>query len=335
MYGIEERDKISELEKQDENKFEEMDSLFILEKDTSESEELSNDKVNEDIATTVTNSAVSDSIRSYLLEIGQYSLLSPEEEKSLFIKYKATSNQEVKNELINRNLKLVVSIAKRYVGLGMPLLDLIQEGNLGLIKAVEMFDVDKGFKFSTYATWWIKQAITRSISDKSRLIRIPVHMSEKIYSIHRYMREYQDANGVFPEDSDICKKCDVTPETLNIVKTMKNEVVSLDLKINDEDDTTVGDFIPDSGLSVEDCAMNNALRRELYRTMDLVLSEKEKQVLIMRFGLEDNGVFKTLEYCGERFGVTRERIRQIERKALLKLKKARKAKSVRDFYNYV
>lgn len=284
-----------------------------------------------DVQKAIDDKNLSDSVRSYLWEIGKYELLSAEDEQRLFREYAETASSTVRNTIVNHNLKLVVSIAKRYTGLGLPIQDLIQEGNLGLMKAIEMFDVEKGFKFSTYATWWIKQAITRAISDKSKTIRIPVHMNEKIYVIKKFIREYTDEHGIPPTDEIICAECDVTPESLASVQQLQGDVVSLDTRINDEDDATIGDFIPDSGTCIESEVMNSELHRELIRAMDTVLTPKEKDVLMMRFGLEEGGEYRTLEYCGERFGVTRERIRQIEAKAIRKMRKYRGARMIKDF----
>ena len=306
----------------------EMDLSLDLEEEGSSVDEID---IDNDLQKAIVDRSLSDSVKSYLFEIGRYPLLSSEEEQELFYKYAETGSPEVREKIITHNLKLVVSVAKKYTGIGMPLLDLIQEGNIGLMKAVEMFDVEKGYKFSTYATWWIKQAVTRSISDKSRSMRIPVHMNEKIYHIKKFTREYFDEHGKIPPDEEICRVCEITPESLNSVKLMQNDTVSLDTKLNDEDDTTLGDFLPDDSTSVEDTVMGNELSLEIRKAMDTVLTDKEREILMMRYGLDGSGQFRTLEYCGEKFGVTRERIRQIEAKALRKMRKSRGSRNIRDF----
>lgn len=294
-------------------------------------EEETQEEINNDLQSVIMDVTLSDSVKSYLVEIGKWELLSVEQERELFYKYVDTRDVEAKNAIINHNLRLVVSVAKKYTGIGLPFLDIIQEGNLGLIKAVDMFDVEKGYKFSTYATWWIRQAITRAIADKSRSIRLPVHVGEKIYHIKRFTKEYFDTYERLPSDEEICEECKVTMELLQSVKRLQADTVSLDTTIGEEDDTTLGEFIPDDAIGVEEEVMNGELRDELLKAMDAVLSEKEKSVLIMRYGLDGSGIFRTLEYCGEQFGVTRERIRQIEAKGLRKLKLSRKAKNIREF----
>lgn len=295
-------------------------------------EEISSEEINADVEKAIVDRTLSDSVRSYFIEIGKYKLLSVDEERDLFEKYKETGSPQVRETLINHNLKLVVSIAKKYTGLGMPFLDIIQEGNMGLMKAIDLFDVSKGYKFSTYATWWIRQAITRSVSDKSRLIRLPVHVNEKVSHVKKFTKQYFDMYGELPSDGEIMAACDITQETLTLIKQYQVDAVSLDTKVSDEDDTTLGDFVPDNSISVEDSVLSNDLHNELMKAMDLVLTPKEKDILLMRYGLDDEKQeFKTLEYVGEKFGVTRERIRQIECKAIRKMRSSYKLKGLRCY----
>ena len=277
------------------------------------------------------NSAkVNDPVRMYLKEIGVVPLLSNEEEKELAIAVE-NGDLEAKQRLAEANLRLVVSIAKRYVGRGMQFLDLIQEGNMGLIKAVEKFDYTKGFKFSTYATWWIRQAITRAIADQARTIRIPVHMVETINKLTRIQRQLIQELGREPSAEEIAEKMDgMTPEKVREIQKISLEPVSLETPIGEEDDSHLGDFIEDEGaMSPDDYAANELLKDELNEVL-LELTDREEKVLRLRFGLDD-GRTRTLEEVGKEFSVTRERIRQIEAKALRKLKHPSRSKRLKDF----
>ena len=272
-----------------------------------------------------------DSVRAYLREIGSIPLLTAEQEVEYGNGWRERKDEHCREMLIQSNLRLVVSIAKRYVGRGLSLLDLIQNGNLGLLKAVDMFDPNKGYKFSTYATWWIRQAITRSIADYSRTIRIPVHMSEKQYKVRSFIREFISLNGRKPTNQEIMKGCEITKESLEAVMGIFDETVSLNMQIGEEQDTSLEDMIPDEALSVEDLILNSELARALDDAFSKVLSEKETSILRMRYGLDESGVPHTLEECGQKFGVTRERIRQIEEKSLRKLKYSYKTRGLSAF----
>ncbi len=274
---------------------------------------------------------VNDSVKIYLREIGKVPLLSPEEEP-IIAKKIAEGDEEAREKLINSNLRLVIAIAKRYGGRGMPFLDLIQEGNNGLIKAVEKFDYTKGFKFSTYATWWIRQAITRAIADQARTIRIPVHMVETINKITRAQRTLVQELGREPTAEEISKKLDgaLSPERIREIQRLNQEPVSLETPIGEEDDSRLGDFIEDKEvLSPNEYATRSLLRDELYSVME-ELTDREEQVLRLRYGLDDNCP-RTLEEVGKVFHVTRERIRQIEAKALKKLAHPSRAKRLGDY----
>ena len=274
---------------------------------------------------------INDPVRMYLKEIGKISLLSLEEETELS-KRIAEGDEVAKNRLAESNLRLVVSIAKRYVGRGMLFLDLIQEGNIGLMKAVEKFDADKGYKFSTYATWWIRQAITRAIADQARTIRVPVHMVETINKLSRCQRQLTLELNREPTDEELAKKMNMTPEKVREVIKIAQDPVSLETPIGEEDDSHLGDFVPDeSNMSPEDFTIHEMLKEEIGDVL-LTLTEREEQVLRLRFGLDD-GSSKTLEEVGQMFGVTRERIRQIEAKALRKLRHPSRSKKLRDYMN--
>ncbi len=271
----------------------------------------------------------SDPVRMYLKEIGKVDLLSAEEEVLLAEQIEA-GDAEAKRVLTNANLRLVVSIAKRYVGRGMAFLDLIQEGNLGLLKAVEKFDYTKGFKFSTYATWWIRQAITRAIADQARTIRIPVHMVETINKIMRTTRVLVQELGRDPTTAEIAERMGMSEERVVEILKIAQDPVSLETPIGEEEDSHLGDFIPDEdALAPEEVAGYMLLREQLFEVLD-TLTEREAKVLILRFGLED-GRPRTLEEVGETFKVTRERIRQIEAKALRKLRHPTRSKKLKDF----
>jgi RNA polymerase primary sigma factor len=265
----------------------------------------------------------------YLKEIGRVPLLSAEEEIDLAERIEQ-GDEEAKRRLAEANLRLVVSIAKRYVGRGMLFLDLIQEGNMGLIKAVEKFDYRKGFKFSTYATWWIRQAITRAIADQARTIRIPVHMVETINKLIRVSRQLLQELGREPSPEEIAEKMDLTPEKVREIMKIAQEPVSLETPIGEEDDSHLGDFIEDQdALAPSDAAAYELLKEQLEDVLD-TLTEREENVLRLRFGLDD-GRTRTLEEVGKVFGVTRERIRQIEAKALRKLRHPSRSKRLKDF----
>lgn len=273
--------------------------------------------------------AVGDPVRMYLKEIGKIDLLTAEEEIDLAIKMEEGS-EIAKKRLAEANLRLVVSIAKRYVGRGMMFLDLIQEGNLGLMKAVEKFDYKKGFKFSTYATWWIRQAITRAIADQARTIRIPVHMVETINKLVRIQRQLILELGRDPLPDEIAKEMGLEVSKVHEILKIAQEPVSLETPIGEEEDSHLGDFIPDEDIiSPSDAAVFTLLKEQLEGVLE-TLTDREKKVLTLRFGLED-GRARTLEEVGKEFDVTRERIRQIEAKALRKLRHPSRSKKLKDF----
>ena len=275
--------------------------------------------------------AIDDPVRMYLKEIGKVPLLSSEEEMELAKQIEAGS-QYAKKKLAEANLRLVVSIAKRYVGRGMLFLDLIQEGNLGLIKAVEKFDFRKGFKFSTYATWWIRQAITRAIADQARTIRIPVHMVETINKLIRVQRQLLQELGRDPFPEEISKVMDLPVEKVREIQKIAQEPVSLETPIGEEEDSHLGDFIPDDDAPAPaEAAAFTMLKEQLINVLD-TLTPREEKVLRLRFGLDD-GRARTLEEVGREFMVTRERIRQIEAKALRKLRHPSRSKKLRDYMN--
>ncbi|MBQ7116076.1 MAG: RNA polymerase sigma factor RpoD [Clostridia bacterium] len=273
--------------------------------------------------------AIDDPVKVYLKEIGRVPLLTSEEEIELAIRI-SENDQEAKKRLSEANLRLVVSIAKRYVGRGMQFLDLIQEGNLGLIKAVDKFDYTKGFKFSTYATWWIRQAITRAIADQARTIRIPVHMVETINKVKKTNSQLLHENGRDPTAEEIAEKLDMPVEKVREILRVAQEPVSLETPIGEEEDSHLGDFIPDDDAQAPVDAASMALMREQLAEVLKTLTPREARVLSLRYGLED-GNPKTLEEVGKEFNVTRERIRQIEAKALRKLRHPSRSKKLRDF----
>lgn len=274
--------------------------------------------------------SIDDPVRMYLKEIGKVPLLTAAEEISI-AKRMADGDEEARKELIDANLRLVVSVAKKYVGKGLLFLDLIQEGNLGLIKAVEKFDYRKGYKFSTYATWWIRQAITRAIADQARTIRIPVHMVETINKLIRCQRQLIQELGREPRPEEIAKEMDITVEKVREIKKIAQEPVSLETPIGEEEDSHLGDFIPDEDApEPATVASFTLLREQLMEVLDDTLTPREEMVIRLRFGLDD-GKTRTLEEVGRVFKVTRERIRQIEAKALRKLRQPSRSKKLRDF----
>ena len=273
--------------------------------------------------------SIEDPVRMYLKEIGKVPLLTAEEEKELAMKMEA-GDMEAKKRLAEANLRLVVSIAKRYVGRGMLFLDLIQEGNLGLIKAVEKFDYRKGYKFSTYATWWIRQAITRAIADQARTIRIPVHMVETINKLIRVQRQLLQELGREPYPEEIAEKMGLPVERVREIQKISQEPVSLETPIGEEEDSHLGDFIQDDNVPVPaEAAAFTLLKEQLVEVLG-TLTEREQKVLCLRFGLED-GRARTLEEVGKEFDVTRERIRQIEANALRKLRHPSRSRKLKDY----
>ena len=273
--------------------------------------------------------AIDDPVRMYLKDIGKIPLLTPEREKYLAEQI-AVGSKSAKDELIEANLRLVVSIAKRHVGKGMYFLDLIQEGNLGLIKAVEKFDYSKGYKFSTYATWWIRQAITRAIADQARTIRIPVHMVETIHKVSRIARQLLQEFGREPTTDEIAEKLGITAEKVREIMKIAQDPVSLETPIGEEEDSHLGDFVEDNeSPAPSDSASYSLLREQLCNILH-TLTPREEQVIKLRFGLED-GRPRTLEEVGRKFQITRERIRQIEAKALRKLRHPSRSKTLKDY----
>jgi len=306
---------------------------FALEREVADTEKTANSPTEDfsvhDDLTLPPGIKISDPVRMYLKEIGRVPLLSAEEEVELSKRIEE-GDEEAKRRLAEANLRLVVSIARRYAGRGMQFLDLIQEGNMGLIKAVEKFDYSKGFKFSTYATWWIRQAITRSIADQARTIRIPVHMVETINKLVRVSRQLLQELGREPTPEEIGKEMDISPEKVREIQKVSQEPVSLETPVGEESDSNLGDFIEDQdALAPADAAAFELLKEQLEEVLD-TLTEREENVLRLRFGLED-GRTRTLEEVGQVFGVTRERIRQIEAKALRKLRHPSRSKRLKDF----
>ena len=297
--------------------------LVSIEEENTEEQDL-------DIDLTIPDSVnIEDPVRMYLKEIGKVPLLTAEEEQDLAQRME-DGDEEAKKRLAEANLRLVVSIAKRYVGRGMLFLDLIQEGNLGLIKAVEKFDYRKGFKFSTYATWWIRQAITRAIADQARTIRIPVHMVETINKLVRVSRQLLQELGREPTPEEIAEKMDIPVDRVREIIKISQEPVSLETPIGEEEDSHLGDFIQDDNVPVPaDAAAFTLLKEQLHEVLG-TLTEREQKVLKLRFGLDD-GRARTLEEVGKEFNVTRERIRQIEAKALRKLRHPSRSRKLKDY----
>ncbi len=273
--------------------------------------------------------AIDDPVKVYLKEIGRVPLLTPDEEVDLAVRI-SNGDETAKKRLSEANLRLVVSIAKRYLGRGMQFLDLIQEGNLGLIKAVEKFDYTKGFKFSTYATWWIRQAITRAIADQARTIRIPVHMVETINKVKKVSSQLLHANGREPSAEEVAEELDMPVDKVREIMRVAQEPVSLETPIGEEEDSHLGDFIPDDDAPAPADAASHTLLKETLSSVLDSLTPREEKVLRLRFGLED-GRSRTLEEVGKEFNVTRERIRQIEAKALRKLRHPSRSKKLKDF----
>ena len=307
--------------------------ILTITDDDGDDEILINDDIEEDVEkidiSVPDGISIEDPVRMYLKEIGKVPLLSAEEEIELAKKMEE-GDERAKQKLAEANLRLVVSIAKRYVGRGMLFLDLIQEGNLGLIKAVEKFDYRKGYKVSTYATWWIRQAITRAIADQARTIRIPVHMVETINKLIRVQRQLLQELGREPQPEEIAKEMDIPVERVREILKISQEPVSLETPIGEEEDSHLGDFIQDDNVPVPaEAAAFQLLKEQLVEVLD-TLTEREKKVLTLRFGLED-GRARTLEEVGKEFKVTRERIRQIEAKALRKLRHPSRSRKLRDY----
>lgn len=307
-----------------------IDDVLPEVEDLASIEEVTEEEI-QDTDAMVDSFSTDDPVRMYLKEIGKVPLLTPEEEIELATRM-SQGDEEAKHRMTEANLRLVVSIAKRYVGRGMLFLDLIQEGNLGLIKAVEKFDYTKGYKFSTYATWWIRQAITRAIADQARTIRIPVHMVETINKTIRVSRQLLQELGHDPSAEEIAQEMDMPVEKVRDILKIAQEPVSLETPIGEEEDSHLGDFIPDEDASEpSEAASFSLLREQLEEVLD-TLAPREKKVLELRFGIVD-GRTRTLEEVGKEFNVTRERIRQIEAKALRKLRHPSRSKKLRDFLN--
>ena len=311
------------------NLFSENNIVVVSEEESADDNNDGAEKLLLDDSVLTKDLTINDPVRMYLKEIGQIKLLTLEEESALADRILA-GDESAKNTLAEANLRLVVSIAKRYVGRGMLFLDLIQEGNIGLMKAVEKFDVSKGYKFSTYATWWIRQAITRAIADQARTIRVPVHMVETINKLARIQRQLTLELNREPSEEELAKKIGMPVEKIREVYKISQEPVSLETPIGEEDDSHLGDFIKDErNMSPEEYATNEMLKREISNVL-LTLTEREEKVIRLRFGLED-GKSRTLEEVGQKFGVTRERIRQIEAKALRKLRHPSRSRKLKDY----
>jgi RNA polymerase primary sigma factor len=312
----------------------EKNKIRIVEKDEEEEED-TEDTEEEEIDSLLSSSpemydniSLKDPIKMYLKEIGKISLLTPSKERELARRVQKGDNK-ARRELIKANLRLVVSIAKRYIGRGLSFLDLIQEGNIGLIKAVEKFDYKKGYKFSTYATWWIRQAITRAIADQARTIRVPVHMVETINKVNKVIREHLQEQGEYPSVEELGKLTGKSPEKIEEILAASKETISLESPISGDEESTMGDFVHDESVEKpQESAMKMLLRERIDHVLD-TLSPREAMVLKMRYGLLD-GKTKTLEEVGQFFNVTRERIRQIEVKALRKLRHPSRSKQLKS-----
>ena len=320
-------DTLKKLEKGDEKEDSEDELLGLEDDDFAKDEE--GEEIDLDAVDLLEGIGTEDPVRMYLKEIGTVPLLTAEEEYSLAMK-KQAGDEYAKQRLIEANLRLVVSIAKRYTGRGMSFLDLVQEGNLGLIKGVEKFDPEKGFKLSTYATWWIRQSVTRALADQARTIRVPVHMVETINKMSKMQRKLTLELGYEPSVKELAEHLDMTEEKVQEIMQIAREPASLETPIGEEDDSNLGDFVADANvLSPEGNVESVMLREHIYSLLDDV-KERERQVIVLRFGLED-GHPRTLEEVGKEFNVTRERIRQIEAKALRKLRNPVRSKRIRDF----
>jgi len=305
--------------------------------DADEDFEIPDDEPEEVVVEKEASSPSDDAVKIYLQQIGKIKLLSAEEESAVAKRIKETNSKKAKEELVNANLRLVVSIAKKYIGRGLSFLDLIQEGNMGLIKAAEKFDYSKGYKFSTYATWWIQQAITRGIADKSRTIRLPVHMIETISKIKKATYDLSVDLGRKPSKEEIAKHLDMPISKLRAVMKSAQSTISLETPLNKKEEATrIGDFLIDNNSTSPDTKVTQEnLFIEIRKILNQ-LSPKERDVLIMRFGLDDDGNKKTLEEIGSRYGVSRERIRQIENRAISKLKRlCRNNRGVKSLKNFI
>ena len=335
---IEDIDKMEDIDKIDDlDKIEDIDSIANLEgleglegMDNLDLEPIEDDDVAVDADTSVDDSnGVDDSVKMYLKEIGKIDLLEPEEERIIAQKM-AEGDEDAKETLINSNLRLVVSIAKKYMNRGLSLLDLIQEGNIGLIKAVDKFDYTKGFKFSTYATWWIRQAITRAIADQARTIRIPVHMVETINKLTRIQRQLVQDLGREPTTEELAEAMGMEPAKIREIQKISQDPISIDKPVGEEEDSHLVDFISNDELAApEEEVARNLLKEDLIKALG-TLTERERKVIELRFGLKD-GVPMTLEQVGKKLGVTRERIRQIEAKAIRKLSRASSSKKLEGY----
>lgn len=306
----------------DEDIIEDMTPTDITENDTDE-------LLKEDINVIASEIPMDDSMKLYLHEIGSIPLLTAEQEVEIAKKIES-GDVQARDQLISANLRLVVSIAKRYLGRGLSVEDLIQNGNIGLMKAVEKFDYTKGYKFSTYATWWIRQAITRSVADQGRLVRIPVHMNEKIFKYARAKKDFLQNFGFEPSNRDVADQLGWRVEDVERVSSIVTNPTSLDASIGEDEDSSLGDFVPDENAADADTIITNYELTEILRTLMGPLTEREKGVLVYRFGL-DGAAPLTLEEVGEIYGVTRERIRQLEAKAIRKIRYSRKRRLLRGY----
>ena len=320
-------DTLKKLEKGDEKEDSEDELLGLEDDDFAKDEE--GEEIDLDAVDLLEGIGTEDPVRMYLKEIGTVPLLTAEEEYSLAMK-KQAGDEYAKQRLIEANLRLVVSIAKRYTGRGMSFLDLVQEGNLGLIKGVEKFDPEKGFKLSTYATWWIRQSVTRALADQARTIRVPVHMVETINKMSKMQRKLTLELGYEPSVKELAEHLDMTEEKVHEIMQIAREPASLETPIGEEDDSNLGDFVADANVLSPEGNVESVMLREHIDSLLDDLKERERQVIVLRFGLED-GHPRTLEEVGKEFNVTRERIRQIEAKALRKLRNPVRSKRIRDF----
>ncbi len=306
-----------------------LDDSILMDKDGLDFEPDDEEEIDLDAIDLLEGIGTEDPVRMYLKEIGTVPLLSNDEELEL-AKRKAEGDTDAKDKLIEANLRLVVSIAKRYTGRGMSFLDLVQEGNLGLIKGVEKFDYTKGYKLSTYATWWIRQSVTRALADQARTIRVPVHMVETINKMSKMQRKLTLELGYEPSTAELAKALEMSEEKVNEIMQIAREPASLETPIGEEDDSNLGDFVADSNALTPEGNVESVMLREQINVLLGDLKERERQVIVLRFGLED-GHPRTLEEVGKEFNVTRERIRQIEAKALRKLRNPVRSKRIRDF----